>query len=144
MDGRQANLSPAQREIMEIIWSRGELSATELRDALAASRDVARETVRTTLARMEQKGFVKHRTVGRTFLYSAVAPRATNLGQRVIDIIDSLCDGSAEVMMSALIDHRGLTQAEAERISAMIEETLAEDAHQEDQREDAQSKEDQR
>src|SRR5579862_5196329 len=68
-------LSAAQREIMEIVWERGELSARELRDIIAKKRNVARNTVRTLLERMESKGWLTHRGEGRTYLYSAALPR---------------------------------------------------------------------
>jgi BlaI family transcriptional regulator, penicillinase repressor len=48
------DLSPAERQVMQIVWERGEISASEARDALP--RDVARNTVRTLLERMEKKG----------------------------------------------------------------------------------------
>ena len=115
-----APLSPAQREIMDIVWDRREASAFEVREALSKKRDVARETVRTLLTRMEEKGWLKHRVVGRTYFYSAAIPKDTNLGQRVLEIVDTLCGGSAEKLMTALLDHRGLTEDEAERIQAMI------------------------
>jgi predicted transcriptional regulator len=63
-------LSPAQLEIMEIIWDKGEVAAVEVRQLLAGGRELARETVRTMLERMEAKGWLKHRVVGRTFFGS--------------------------------------------------------------------------
>ena len=42
-------LSPAQKEIMEIVWEKGEVAAIEVRQLLADGRELARETVRTVL-----------------------------------------------------------------------------------------------
>ncbi len=114
-------LSAAQREIMEIVWDRGEISAFELREILFARREVARETVRTLLRRMEEKGWLRHRVVGRTFFYSAAIPREVNLGRRVLQLVDEVCGGSPERLMSALLDHRGLTEEEADRIGQLID-----------------------
>ena len=77
-------LSPAQQEVMEIVWEKGELAAIEVRGLLADGRELARETVRTMLQRMEDKGWLKHRVVGRTFFYSAAVPRddASSRGRR--------------------------------------------------------------
>jgi predicted transcriptional regulator len=110
---------------MEIVWDQGEVSAFDVREILTTRREVARETVRTLLARMEEKGWLKHRTVGRTYFYSAAIPRETNVGQQVLELIDTLCGGSAERLMMALMDHRGLTDDEADRIQVMIEEARA-------------------
>jgi BlaI family transcriptional regulator, penicillinase repressor len=49
-------LTPAQGEIMAIVWELGEVSAREVRRVLSRTRPFARNTVRTLLERMEQKG----------------------------------------------------------------------------------------
>lgn len=36
-------LSPAQREIMEIVWEKGEVAAVEVRQLLADGRELARD-----------------------------------------------------------------------------------------------------
>ena len=53
------SLSQSQREIMEIVWDRGEVSAVEVRAILASKRALAKNTVRTLLERMEAKGWIK-------------------------------------------------------------------------------------
>ena len=118
-------LSPAQLEIMEIVWEKGEVAAVEVRRLLADGRELARETVRTMLERMEDKGWLKHRAVGRTFFYSAAVPREATAGQKVIELIDTVCGGSPERLMTALLDYRGLSAAEATRIEALIKQARA-------------------
>ena len=113
-------LSPAQNEIMEIVWEKGEVAAIEVRELLADERELARETVRTVLQRMEDKGWLKHRVVGRTYFYSAAVPRDATAGQKVIELIDTVCGGSPERLMTALLDYRGLSAGEAARIEALI------------------------
>jgi len=118
--GKLVPLSAAQREIMEIVWDRGEISAFELTEILSERRPVARETVRTLLRRTEEKGWLKHRVVARTYFYSAAIAREASLGQRLLEVVDEVCGGSPERLVSALLDHRGLTEEEADRIQAMI------------------------
>ena len=107
---------------MEIIWDKGEAAAIEVRDILAKRRSVARETVRTILQRMEEKGWVKHRVVGRTYFYSAAMPREATVGHKVVELIDTICGGSPERLVTALLDFRGLTKDEGERIQKLIED----------------------
>jgi predicted transcriptional regulator len=114
-------LSTAQREIMEVIWERGEISAREMREALSQTREVARNTVRTLLERMEEKGWLVHREQGRTFLYSAARPREETVGQKVIEVIDQVCGGSPEALMTAILDYRGLTPSELKRIRSLLD-----------------------
>lgn len=127
-------LSPAQREIMEIIWAHGELSASQTRQKLAQKRDVARNTVRTLLERMVEKGWLTVRQDGRTYWYSAAKPRETSIGERVLDVVDHVCGGSPEALVTALLDYRGLTKGELGRIRKMLDEAQARNkARSEDQ-----------
>ncbi len=115
-------LSPAQREIMEIIWEQGEAAAIEIKDRLADGRNLAKETVRTMLQRMEEKGWLTHRVVGRTFFYSAAIPQGGAVGQSVVELIDNICGGSPERLVTALLDYRGLSAAESTRIEELLQQ----------------------
>jgi predicted transcriptional regulator len=112
-------LSGAEREVMEVVWDRGEVTAREARDALP--RDVARNTVRTLLERMEEKGWVTHREVGRAYVYRPARPREESIGRKVREIVDTICGGSPETLVAALLDYRGLRPGELERIREMLE-----------------------
>jgi BlaI family penicillinase repressor len=118
-------LTPAQGEIMEIIWELGEVSATGVRRVLGQTRPVARNTVRTLLERMEEKGWITHREDGRTFLYRAARPRHASIGQKVREVIETVCGGSPEALVTALLDYRGLSRGELERIRQMLAKARA-------------------
>ena len=115
-------LSRAQRELMELIWDKGEASVAEITTALNTQRPVARNTVRTLLERMEEKGWLSHRKEGRSYVYSATVPREESLGQRVKDIVEKACGGSPEKLMMALMRYRGLSDQESDRIRKMLDE----------------------
>lgn len=115
-------LSDAQQEIMEIIWDRGELSVSEVWEILLKRRDVARNTVQTMIVRIEQKGWIDHRSIGRTFVYKAIQPRTTTLRQRLDDLMSAAGRGSAEALVTALLEDASLTKDAADRIRAMIDE----------------------
>jgi predicted transcriptional regulator len=115
-------LSDAQQEIMEIIWDRGEVSASEVWGVLRERRDVARNTAQTMIVRIEQKGWIEHRSIGRTFVYKALLPRTTTLRQRLQDLMSTAGRGSAEALVTALLEDVSLTKDAADRIRDMIDE----------------------
>ena len=116
-------LSGAQSEIIEIFWENGsEMTAAEVRSVLLQRRDVARNTVRTLLERMEQKGWLTHRADGRTFYYKATCPRKNSIAQQVGTVLEKFCGGSPEILVSALLDYRGLTPSELNRVKALLAE----------------------
>lgn len=114
-------LTVAQREIMEIVWQRKEVTVSDVRNALASRRELARNTVQTMLVRLEEKGWLKHREDGRSFIYSPNRPRLESLGAKVAQLVDRWFAGEPDAMVTALIEYRGLSQGEAERIRQMIE-----------------------
>ena len=113
-------LSEKQREIMEVVWELGEASVFEVRDELAKNRDVARNTVRTMMERLEEKGWLTHRVIGRTYFYSALIPRDVSIGEHIMDIVDKACGGQPEHLMTALLEYRGLSDDEIGRIQKML------------------------
>ena len=70
---QRSALSPTQLRIMDVVWDRGEVSIAELWKELCSQRKVARNTVQTTVARLEEKGWLKHRVKGTGFIYRAAA-----------------------------------------------------------------------
>ncbi len=110
----ESPLTDAQREIMEIVWDRVEVTVSEVRRALASRRELARNTVQTMIVRLEEKGWLKHREQGRKFIYSAKRSRTVSLGAKVAHMVDRLFAGSPEELVTALIEYRGLSKAEAE------------------------------
>jgi predicted transcriptional regulator len=118
-------LTEAQREIMEVVWDRGEVTVSEVREALVQRRELARNTVQTMIVRLEEKGWLKHREEGRTFIYSANRPRTVSLGAKVAQFVDRFFAGSPDEMVTALMEYRSLSPEEANRIRAMIDEAEA-------------------
>jgi predicted transcriptional regulator len=115
-------LSRAQMEIMQIVWDRGEVAVSEVWEILGQRREVARNTVQTLLLRMEEKGWLTHRVIGRTFFYAAVSPRGGVGKDLVRKLLRSLFRGSAEELAVALLENASLSKPEADRIRALIDE----------------------
>ena len=69
------SLGNLQHAIMEVLWSAGEATASDVHRALQAERGLAPTTIATMLSKMERKGVVSHRTDGRRFVYRATVSR---------------------------------------------------------------------
>ena len=115
-------LSRGEREIMEIIWDQGEVGVLEVTEILNKQRPIARNTVRTLMERIREKGWLVYRAVGRRYLYEATVPREESLGERVVEMVDKACGGDPEKLMMALLDYRGLSTEESKRIRKILDE----------------------
>ena len=71
---------------------------------------------------MEEKGWLKHREDGRTHLYSPAQKKEATLGGKIVDLVDRVCGGSPEMVMSALVDFRGLSADELGRIRKILDQ----------------------
>ena len=60
-------MSDAQREIMEIVWERGEAGVGEVWRTLSKRRSVARNTILTLITRLVAKGWLVPRREGNAF-----------------------------------------------------------------------------
>ena len=114
-------LSEAQMEIMTIVWERGEVTVADVWNELSRRRSVARNTVMTMMKRLEEKGWLRHRVEGNKFLYRAGAERDKTLRRLVSNLVDTAFGGSADDLVMALLDGRGVSPEEAARIRRMIE-----------------------
>ena len=114
-------LSPAQNEIINLIWDAGEMSAPQIREKLAENgRVVTRNTIRTMLMRMEEKGWVRHRIKGRTYWYNATHPRKTSIGRKVRELVDRVCGGKPQLLVNALLEEGNLSAKELDAIRALL------------------------
>ena len=113
-----------QMEIMQIVWDRGEVTVGEVLELISARREIARNTVQTTMVRLEEKGWLKHRQVANAFRYSAAVARQASLGSMVRELIDNAFDGSVEGLVMTLLEERSLSSAEADRIRKLIDDSL--------------------
>jgi predicted transcriptional regulator len=113
-------ISKAQREIMEIVWQRGEVGVGQVWRTLAARRPVTRNTVLTVITRLAAKGWLVPRREGNAFRYTAAFPKETARADEVRRLVDTVFDGSAEGLVMTLLECGGLTPQESKRIREMI------------------------
>ena len=115
-----AQLSRRERQMMDIIYSRGQASATEVVEAMADPP--TRTAVRTLLRILEEKGHLTHRKQGREFIYQPTRPRARAGRSALRRVLDTFFDGSlGEAVAAHLSDPRAeLTTDELKRLAALI------------------------
>lgn len=119
--GQLPPLSEAQLEIMNVVWDRGEVTVGEVWNELASRREVARNTILTMITRLMEKGWLRFRTSGNAYRYRATAPREATLGKLVERFVETAFRGSAEGLVAALLDGRGISKEEADRIRQLID-----------------------
>jgi len=96
------DLAPLELECLSVLWPLGEGTVRDIHRALAASRPRAYTTVLTIMDRLEQKGIVTRRKVGRAFHYQARLSAEEARLKAVEKIVEGFFDGSPAALAAHL------------------------------------------
>jgi predicted transcriptional regulator len=113
-------LGDAGQAVMNLVWSRGPITAEDCREALRTTWPMKESTIRTVLRRLEHQGYVTHTLDRRTFIYKAAHPPVTVATRAVKQIIDRLCGGSAEALVVGMVNDDVLSASDLERLARKI------------------------
>src|SRR5712671_6161649 len=103
------NLTPAELELMNILWEDGPSTVQMVTARLAATRTLAYTTVQTVLNTLHRKGKVKRVLHSRAFFYEAAVTRERAAGQALKDMVSKLFGGSPERLVLSMLETRQLT-----------------------------------
>lgn len=124
-------LSDLQLELMRILWDRKEANALEVHgELLAQDRELATTTVATMLSRLEKKGLLTHRSVGRQFIYRPLVSEHEVRRSMLARLTDYFFKGDVTALVSHLVDGKGADDV------ARAKQILAERADREEQGDD--------
>ena len=134
--GKKVTLSRFELEIMEVLWGLGEASVREVQEAIAEEKRPAYTTVQTIFARLEEKKAVERtRRIGNAFLFKPAVTRKSAY-RRLIDEFLDLFGGSAEPVLSHLVEVGKLTLEDLKAIEDRRDRTGAAAGAGERERED--------
>jgi predicted transcriptional regulator len=116
-------LTERELEVMQIFWARGDATAAEARDLLAASvRVLTYPTVANLVRALEDKGFLRQVNDQRPFVYRPARSYEEVTGRLLGDLIQRVFHGSRAQLLYRLVEHRKLTADER----AVLEQILKE------------------
>ena len=106
---------------MSAIWTSGPSSVEAVHQAVSRKHKLKETSVRTLLRRLEKKGYLQHEVQGRAFIYRAIEPARGMAARAVRQIIDRLCQGSVEELVSGMVDAKVLSNTELNRLAQFVE-----------------------
>lgn len=107
-------------EILKVLWRLGPSTVRQVRDELAAVRDLAYTTVMTMMTIMSGKGYVKRNKDGRSYVYQATYQEQKASKNMLQDVVDRLFGGSTRAVMQHLLETSELDEAELKQIRQLI------------------------
>ena len=120
------NLSRRERQIMDILYSRGRASAGEIHQALPDPPGYS--AVRAKLRVLEEKGHVRHQEQALRYVYLPIVPRDKARQSALRHMLATFFDNSTEQAITALLNLKGgdLAPDKLDRLSALIEKAKQE------------------
>lgn len=113
------HLSRRERQIMDVVYQRGEATAAEVLDALPDPPSYS--AVRALLRVLEGKGHVRHRRQGPRYVFLPTVSRETARRSALARVVQTFFDGSNQAAVAALIDQSTLSQADLDRLEHLID-----------------------
>jgi predicted transcriptional regulator len=115
------DLSRRERQIMDILYSRGRATASDVQAALPDPPSYS--AVRAMLRILEDKGHIRHEQDGPRYLYRPTVARDNAKRSALHHLLQTFFDGSREQAISALLDDSSsrLSEAELERLARLID-----------------------
>ena len=119
-------LSRRERQIMDILYSRGRASAGEIHQALPDPPGYS--AVRAKLRVLEEKGHVRHQEQALRYVYLPIVPRDKARQSALRHMVATFFDNSTEQAIAALLNLKGgaLERDTLDRLSALIEKAKKE------------------
>lgn len=107
------HLSRRERQIMDIVYRRGQATAAEIHDQLPDAPCAA--AVRTLLRILEDKGHLRHEKDGPRHVYFPTTPRTVAQRSAVRHLIGTFFGGSRTAAVAALLEESDRPLSEGER-----------------------------
>lgn len=113
-------ISEAEHAVMEALWERSPLTATEVCEQVCEPRGWSLATVKTLLSRLVAKQAVATEPDGKRFLYSPRIAREAYVGTESRRLVDRLFGGRAAPLFAHLAEADALSEDDIAEIEALL------------------------
>jgi BlaI family penicillinase repressor len=115
-------LGALQAEVMELIWRQSEATVAQLWDVIGQRRTITYTTVLSAVQKLEKKGWLKHRSVGRAHMYFATRGKEEIGGRSLRELLKTAFGGDPKLLLASLLDDPKLSDAELADLRKLIDE----------------------
>lgn len=122
----QPPLSRRERQIMDVVYERGQATVADVLDALPDPPSYS--AVRALMRILEEKGHLRHHQDGPRYVFSPTLSRDKARRSAITQVVRTFFNGSVEQAVAALIDmpQSRLSQDDLARLSRLIDKARKE------------------
>ena len=115
-------ISDSEWEVMNLVWKKSPVAASEIVGELATKHDWHPRTIRTLLARLVEKGALRFRPEGRRYLYEPKVTMEACVRHESRSFIDRVFGGAPASMLINLVKHAEFTPEEIKQLRKLLAE----------------------
>ena len=115
-------LTAAEWKVMKIIWSHGDCAARDVYELAGEEHGWSPSTVKTILRRLAEKGHVRTRRVGNSFLYKASRPALKSLYSAADNLLANAVEGTVGPLLAYIVRRGDLTAEDLEELRSLLNE----------------------
>ena len=115
-------LGRLQRDVMEAVWDLGEASVHQVRDGLGRAKQPAYTTILSVMQKLEQAGWLNHRSQGRLYVYTPTMTRRQAGATSLRRFIDRVFEGDPLVLFQQLVEDPNLGERDVAEIRRMLDQ----------------------
>lgn len=116
-------ITRAQEDILKAVWEVGNGAVADVLEKIPEPKP-AYNTVATVIKVLEKKGYIGHKTYGKTNVYHALISKTEYAHHIVKDAFTGLFNGSLNQMVSPFITNKGINLTELEELRHMLESEI--------------------
>jgi|SRR6056297_2836442 len=115
-------LGETEMEVLHHVWNMGEATVKQVRKRILESREVAYTTIMTVMKNLAEKGYLKYRKDGVTYVYSPAQEPDSVRFNLVKDLIKKVFKGSPSELVQTLVQGEDMDEKELSEIKKMIDQ----------------------
>lgn len=116
-------ITKAQEDLLKALWEIKEGAVSDILDSLADPKP-AYNTVATVIKVLEKKGYVSHKTFGKTHVYFAVVSKEEYAQYVLKDTFRGLFNSSMPKLVSSFADNKDISLSELEELKELLEKEI--------------------
>jgi predicted transcriptional regulator len=116
-------ITKAQEEILKALWQINNGAVSDVLDVLPEPKP-AYNTVATVIKVLETKGYVSHKTYGKTNVYYSAISKSEYAQFVLKETIKGLFNGSLNQMMSCFVKNKEVSLQELEELKQLLESEI--------------------
>ncbi|WP_439425286.1 CopY/TcrY family copper transport repressor [Oenococcus alcoholitolerans] len=125
VDKRKETISPAEWQVMRIVWTLGGVNSQELVSIMDQKFSWSPSTTKTLMKRLEKKSFLKDDGASRGRVYKALIPETTAMFESAEQLFDSICAMHVGDTLASVIKNHPLSIDDISKLERLLEEKKA-------------------